>query len=88
MPSVTSRARSNGFPFASPNALFELSRLSGWWRGLGIEIERIKPGHPQQNRRHERMHLTLKLETTRPAAQNRVTGVSGTDSLLAEQLAR
>ena len=52
------------------------------------EIERIKPGHPQQNGRHERMHLTLKLETTRPAAQDCVTGVSGTGSLLAEQLAR
>ena len=36
----------------------------------GIEIESIKPGNPQQNGRHERMHLTLKLETTRPAAEN------------------
>lgn len=41
-----------------------------WWLRLGIEIERIKPGHPQQNGRHERMHLTLKLEATRPAARN------------------
>jgi putative transposase len=60
----------NGVPFASPNALFNLSKLSVWWLRLGIEIERIKPGHPQQNGRHERMHLTLKIETTRPAAQN------------------
>jgi putative transposase len=60
----------NGVPFASPNALYGLSRLSVWWLRLGIEIERIKPGHPQQNGRHERMHLTLKLETTRPAAEN------------------
>jgi putative transposase len=60
----------NGVPFASPNALFGLSRLSVWWLRLGIEIERIKPGNPQQNGRHERMHLTLKLETTRPAAEN------------------
>jgi putative transposase len=60
----------NGVPFASPNALFNLSRLSVWWLRLGIEIERIKPGHPQQNGRHERMHLTLKLETTKPAATN------------------
>lgn len=60
----------NGVPFASPNALFGLSKLSVWWLRLGIAIERIKPGHPQQNGRHERMHLTLKLETTRPAAQN------------------
>ena len=60
----------NGVPFASPNALFGLSKLSVWWLRLGIEIERIKPGNPQQNGRHERIHLTLKLETTKPAAQN------------------
>jgi putative transposase len=60
----------NGVPFASPNALFGLSKLSVWWLRLGIEIERIKPGHPQQNGRHERMHLTLKLETTKPAGNN------------------
>ncbi|MGY3510905.1 hypothetical protein ACVIQY_003880 [Bradyrhizobium sp. USDA 3051] len=56
-------------PFASPNALF-LSKLSVWWLRLGIAIERIKPGHPQQNGRHERMHLTLKKETTRPPGGN------------------
>jgi putative transposase len=39
----------NGGPFASPNSLFNLSRLSVWWLRLGIAIERIKPGHPQQN---------------------------------------
>src|SRR3989440_5869233 len=50
----------NGVPFASPNSLFNLSKLSVWWLRLGIEIERIKPGRPQQNGRHERMHLTLK----------------------------
>jgi putative transposase len=60
----------NGVPFASPNALFNLSKLSVWWLRLGIAIERIKPGRPQQNGRHERMHLTLKLETTKPAAGN------------------
>src|ERR1700674_3839387 len=60
----------NGVPFASPNALFNLSKLSVWWLRLGIEIERIKPGHPQQNGRHERMHLTLKKETTRPPGSN------------------
>jgi transposase InsO family protein len=60
----------NGVPFASPNALFNLSRLSVWWLRLGIAIERIKPGHPQQNGRHERMHLTLKKETTRPPGCN------------------
>src|SRR6202049_1728719 len=60
----------NGVPFASPNGLFNLSKLSVWWLRLGIAIERIKPGHPQQNGRHERMHLTLKLETTKPAGSN------------------
>jgi transposase InsO family protein len=60
----------NGVPFASPNALFGLSKLSVWWLRLGIDIERIKPGKPQQNGRHERMHLTLKKETTRPARAN------------------
>lgn len=62
----------NGVPFASPNGLFNLSRLSVWWLRLGISIERIKPGHPQQNGRHERMHLTLKNETARPPAMNAI----------------
>ncbi|MBM3565739.1 MAG: IS481 family transposase [Alphaproteobacteria bacterium] len=60
----------NGVPFASPNSLFNLSKLSVWWLRLGIAIERIKPGHPQQNGRHERMHLTLKKEATRPPGTN------------------
>jgi transposase InsO family protein len=60
----------NGVPFASPNGLFNLSKLSVWWLRLGISIERIQPGHPQQNGRHERMHLTLKKEATRPAGAN------------------
>ena len=60
----------NGVPFSSPNALYGLSRLSVWWLRLGIHIERIKPGHPEQNGRHERMHLTLKKEATKPAAEN------------------
>jgi putative transposase len=41
-----------------------------WWLRLGIRIERIKPGHPEQNGRHERMHLTLKQEATKLAAAN------------------
>src|SRR4051812_31076617 len=49
----------NGSPFAS-NAPRGLSRLSAWWAQLGIRHERITPGKPQQNGRHERMHLTLK----------------------------
>ena len=60
----------NGVPFASAHALFGLSKLAVWWLRLGIQIERIQPGHPQQNGRHERMHLTLKKEATKPAAQN------------------
>lgn len=60
----------NGVPFASPHALHGLSRLAVWWLRLGIEIERIKPGNPQQNGRHERMHRTLKQATTRPPAIN------------------
>ena len=60
----------NGIPFASPNGLFNLSKLSVWWLRLGISIERIRPGHPQQNGRHERMHLTLKQQATRPAGAN------------------
>ena len=60
----------NGVPFASAHALYGLSKLSVWWLRLGIQIERIKPGHPQQNGRHERMHLTLKKDATKPAAPN------------------
>lgn len=60
----------NGVPFSNAHTLFGLSKLSVWWLRLGISIERIKPGKPQQNGRHERMHLTLKKETTKPAAYN------------------
>lgn len=60
----------NGVPFASPHSLYGLSRLSVWWLRLGIRIERIKPGNPQQNGRHERMHLTLKKEATKPPSYN------------------
>ncbi|NJN40409.1 MAG: IS481 family transposase [Gammaproteobacteria bacterium] len=60
----------NGVPFACARAIFGLSKLSVWWLRLGIAIERIQPGHPQQNGRHERMHLTLKKEATKPAARN------------------
>src|SRR4051812_5839558 len=59
----------NGNPFSS-RSVQGLSRLSVWWLRLGIQHERIEPGQPQQNGRHERMHLTLKQETTRPAGAN------------------
>ncbi len=60
----------NGVPFASAHALYGLSKLAVWWLRLGIRIERIAPGHPEQNGRHERMHLTLKTDATRPASPN------------------
>ena len=60
----------NGLPFASPNGLYNLSRLSVFWLRLGIAIERIRPGNPQENGRHERMHRTLKQETARPPSMN------------------
>ena len=60
----------NGAPFASGNALFGLSTLAVWWLRLGIKLQRIKPGNPQQNGRHERMHRTLKKEATKPASFN------------------
>lgn len=59
----------NGAPFAS-RGLAGVSKLSLWFMRLGIKLERIEPGHPEQNGRHERMHLTLKKETTRPPAKN------------------
>jgi transposase InsO family protein len=59
----------NGVPFAS-TALGRLSELSVWWIRLGIRRELIEPGKPQQNGQHERMHRTLKAETTRPPASN------------------
>jgi hypothetical protein len=55
----------NGPPFASL-AVAGLSRLAVWWIKLGIRPERIAPGHPEQNGRHERMHLTLAQETAQP----------------------
>jgi transposase InsO family protein len=55
----------NGPPFASIG-LAGLSRLSVWWIRLGIKPERIRPGHPEENPEHERMHRTLKQETAHP----------------------
>ena len=60
-----------GPPFVTPRAIHGLSSLSVWWIQLGIRPERIQPGKPQQNGRHERMHRTLKEETIRPPARNR-----------------
>lgn len=59
----------NGSPFAS-SGLAGLTRLSVYWMSLGILHERTRPAHPEENGRHERMHRTLKRETTRPAREN------------------
>jgi transposase InsO family protein len=60
----------NGAPFSSC-AIAGLSRLAIWWMKLAIRPERIQPAHPEQNGRHERMHLTLQQETMSPMAANR-----------------
>jgi putative transposase len=52
----------NGSPFASRCAVYGLSRLSAWWVALGIDLERGRPGHPQDNGAHERLHRDISLE--------------------------
>jgi hypothetical protein len=52
----------NGVPFASVHGLLGLSRLSAWWVALGIDLERGRPGHPQDNAAHERMHRDISRE--------------------------
>jgi transposase InsO family protein len=74
----------NGLPFASPNGLYNLSKLSVFWLRLGIALERIRPGRPHQNGRHERMHLTLKKETTRPPGANALQQQARFDAFLEE----
>jgi transposase InsO family protein len=59
----------NGGPFAGPG-LAGLSLLSVWWLRLGIDLERIAPGHPEQNGSHEQFHRVLKADTARPPAPN------------------
>jgi putative transposase len=69
----------NGGPFASTGPA-GLSRLSAWWTALGIRVEFIRPGHPEDNGAHEQMHRMLKRETTQPVTatrqgqQHRTTG--------------
>ena len=75
-PSRTSACRAairtdNGVPFASAHALYGLSKLAVWWLRLGIQLERITPGHPEQNGRHERMHRTLKAQGPRRRRRRR-----------------
>ena len=55
----------NGVPFAT-TGIHGLSQLNVWWMRLGIQLQRILPGQPQQNGAHERMHKTLKADAIRP----------------------
>jgi transposase InsO family protein len=73
----------NGSPFASPG-IAGLSVLSVWWLKLGIRPERIEPGRPDQNGRHERMHLTLKQETAYPPKENMKAQQRAFDAFRAE----
>lgn len=59
----------NGEPFAG-SGIGRLSVLSVWWMKQGVRVERIAPGKPQQNGRHERMHGVLKQETALPPAMS------------------
>ena len=60
----------NGVPFCAPSSLLGLSTLSVWFLKLGIRLERSRPGKPQDNGAHERMHRTLKEEVAFPASRN------------------
>jgi len=60
----------NGVPFCFPSSLLSLSTLSGWFLKLGIRLERSRPGKPQDNGSHERMHRTLKEEVTHPPCRS------------------
>jgi transposase InsO family protein len=73
----------NGVPFAS-RSFFGLSKLSVWWLRLGIKLERIVPGKPQQNGRHERMHRTLKASVTKPPAKNILSQQEKFDAFIEE----
>lgn len=61
----------NGAPFAARNALLGLSRLSVWWLSLGINLERSRPGCPQDNGAHERMHLDISKQLERAGYEHR-----------------
>jgi transposase InsO family protein len=73
----------NGAPFAS-TGLAGLTRLSAYWLRMGIKLQRIRPGHPEENGRHERMHLTLKQATTRPARSNLLQQQEAFDAFVAK----
>jgi transposase InsO family protein len=73
----------NGAPFAS-RGLAGLTRLSAYWMLLGIRVERIRPGHPEENGQHERMHRTLKRETAKPPRTNLLQQQECFDSFVEE----
>lgn len=73
----------NGTPFASLG-LAHLTKLSVYFLRLGIKLERIRPSHPEENGRHERMHRTLKRETTRPARHNLLQQQQAFDAFIEE----
>ena len=63
----------NGSPFAACNSPLGLSRLSAWWLSLGINLDRIPPGRPDQNGGHERMHRDLAWEVESRAGHDAAT---------------
>ncbi len=74
----------NGGPFGSTGPA-GLSRLSAWWASLGIEVEFIRPAHPQDNGAHEQMHRELKAEAARPVSST-PTGATAQAGALAPLL--
>jgi putative transposase len=70
----------NGPPFAAHNSPLGLSRLSAWWISLGIGLDRIAPGHPEQNGGHERMHRDIKWELQRHPRSNLIAQQEAFDS--------
>lgn len=60
----------NGTPFASVRSPIGFSKLSAWWRTLGIEHERIRPGHPEENGSHERFHRDIAVEIESEPSEN------------------
>jgi putative transposase len=69
----------NGSPFASVQAPLGLSRLSAWWVSLGIDLARSRPGHPQDNPAHERMHGDIQQEITLHVQSDRTAQQAGLD---------
>lgn len=69
----------NGSPFASRHAPLGLSRLSAWWVSLGIELDRSRPAHPQDNGAHERLHRDMAVELARHIQPDRASQQAACD---------